>query len=70
MASRRYWQARVTYPDGGSLTFGVSAASLPAALLKAFRLAAEPGTASHLTVTRLYGRHHPLRAARPAPPAR
>lgn len=59
----RYWQAHVTYPGGGTLIFGVCASSLPRALLKALELAASPGTADHLTVTRLYGRHHPLRAA-------
>ena len=62
MAHSRYWQARVTYPGGGTLVFGVHAPSLPRALLRALELAAGPGTADHLTVTRLYGRHHPLRA--------
>jgi hypothetical protein len=62
MARSRYWQARVTYPGGGTLVFGVHASSLPRALLKALELAAGPGIAGHLTVTRLYGRRHPLRA--------
>jgi hypothetical protein len=59
----RQWQARVTFPNGGVMTFGVQAASLPAAIGKAHRIAAGvPGIADRLTVTRLYGRHHPLRA--------
>jgi hypothetical protein len=62
MSRTRHWQARVTYPWGGVLVFGVQAASQPAALLKALRIAAVPGIASHLTLTRLYGRYHPLRA--------
>jgi len=64
MSKARYWQAAVSYPGGGVLTAGIRASSLPAALLKALRLAAEvPGIAEHVTVTRLYGPHHPLRAA-------
>jgi hypothetical protein len=64
MAKTRYWQAAVTCPGGGVLTFGVRASSLPAALLKALRLAAiVPGVAEHVTITRLYGPHHPLYAA-------
>jgi hypothetical protein len=63
MARTRQWQACATFPGGGTLIFGVQASSLPAAQLKALRTAAEvPGIATHLTVTRLYGRHHPLRA--------
>lgn len=63
MAHSRYWQACVTYPGGGTLVFGVRASSLPRALLKVLEQAAEiPGTAGHVTITRLYGRHHPLRA--------
>lgn len=62
MAKTRHWQARARYPNGGVLTFGVQAASLPAAVAKAHRIAAGvPGVADHLTVTRLYGRHHPMR---------
>jgi hypothetical protein len=58
----RQWQARVTYPNGGIMTFGVQAASLPAAIGKACGIAAGvPDIADHLEVTRLYGRHHPMR---------
>lgn len=60
MAKTRHWQARVSYPGGGVFIFGVRAASLPRALLKAFELAAVAGSAEHLTLTRLYGPHHPL----------
>lgn len=63
MAKTRYWQATVAYPGGRTWIFGVRAASLPAALLKVYRLAAGPGIAGHITVTRLYGPHHPLYAA-------
>jgi hypothetical protein len=63
VARTRHWQAQATFPGGGTFIFGVRAASLPAAQLKAFQAVAKiPGIASHLTVTRLYGRHHPLRA--------
>ena len=62
MARTRHWQAHVTYPWGGTMVFGVQAASQPAAILKALQIAAVPGIAGHLTVIRLYGRHHPLRA--------
>jgi len=66
MAKTRHWQVQVTYPGNRTLLFGVTAASLPAALLKAYRHAALlPGIASRIRVTRLYGRHHPLRR-RPA----
>jgi hypothetical protein len=62
MAKTRHWQAHVAYPGGRVLTFGVRASSLPRALLKALEVAAAvPGVAEHLTVTRLYGLHHPLR---------
>lgn len=61
MAKTRHWQAHVTYPGGRTLMFGVQAASLPAALLKAHQQAAKaPRVPSQVTVTRLYGRHHPL----------
>lgn len=63
MSKTRNWQAAVSYPGGQVLTAGIRASSLPAALLKALCLAAEvPGIADHVTVTRLYGPHHPLRA--------
>lgn len=68
----RQWQAHVTGPEDRIVTFGVQAASLPAAILKVHRRAS--GLAwipDHVTVTRLYGRHHPLRAlsrAREIPP--
>lgn len=64
MAKTRHWQAAAVYPGGAVLTFGVRASGLPAALLKALATAAMvPGVADHVTVTRLYGPHHPLRAA-------
>lgn len=48
--------------------FGVQASGEPQAILKALRQLAEiPGTADRLTVSRLYGRYHPLRAAARAP---
>jgi hypothetical protein len=51
----RYWQVEATLRNGAKVTFGVSAAHLPGALLKAYRQLAEfPQTAGHLTVTRLY----------------
>lgn len=68
MAHRKYWQAHVTYTHGDGeprfFTFGLQANSLPAALLRAYRQAAEiPVPAEHITVTRLYGYHHPHRRA-------
>jgi hypothetical protein len=68
VSKTRHWQAAAVYPGGRVLTFGVRASSLPAALLKALVLAAEvPGIADHVTVTRLYGPHHPLSADSRAP---
>jgi hypothetical protein len=79
MPRTRNWQVRVTWPgpapvvaidrDGtlillGSaprvMTFGVHASTRLAARRKARKIAGDDGD---LRVTRLYGRHHPLRRA-------
>ena len=66
MTSTRHWQAEVIYPGGGTFVFGVQARSLPAALLHVYQQAAElPQIASQITVTRLYGPHHPQAQRRP-----
>jgi hypothetical protein len=72
MAKTRQWQVRAEGPAGQVLTFGVQAASLPAAVGKALpQVARLPWTPDRTTVARLYGRHHPLRAlSRTAGPGR
>jgi hypothetical protein len=60
MSRTRHWQAEARLPGGARVVFGVQARTLPGALLHAYRrLALLPAPAEHLTVIRLYGRHHP-----------
>lgn len=68
MSHAKCWQAVAAYPGGGVLTFGVRAATADRALAKAALLAATvPGPAAVITLTRLYGPHHPLHVSgRPA----
>lgn len=62
MSRQKHWQAEAVYPGGRKFVFGVTAGSLPSALRRAYEMAAVcQGTADHLTVRRLYSRHHPLR---------
>ena len=71
MSKKKSWQAQAEFPGGGTFIFGTSGSSLPAALLKAYRVTAEvPDVASGLTLTRLYSRHHPLRPYFRHPPGR
>lgn len=61
MSKQKYWQAEASFSSGGTFVFGVTGGSLPVALRKAYERTADvPGVAGHLTVTRLYSRHHPL----------
>jgi hypothetical protein len=63
MPRGRHWQVRITRPGppGGQpriMTFGVKASTRLAARRKARKIAGDGGD---VRVTRLYGRHHPLR---------
>lgn len=55
----RYWQVRAAYPRGAMMMFGVQAGTRETAAERARKIA--PGSTG-MTITRLYGRHHPLRA--------